>query len=481
MKILIADDERLVRLALKSMLEDIYPSKYTFIEAKNGQELIDLSKKYQPDICYVDINMPLLDGLTALKACKDNCPNTEWFILTGEAEFSFAKEAINIGVRDYLLKPVSINDLKINLDSAEKSILNKNYLKNEVFKLNILSLFTSTLISNNITENHIALKEGNYTAIVFFVDAYINQESKNKFINTLYNEIEKTLEHKISEDYNYALFNLLSGELCLIINSPNLRNITFEDIIKKFEYDNLLITPIATKNVSNLVKVYDEIKLIKEYSILRATYKSGKILYIEKLISLPNIDLILNLTKDIFSIYKHYLDKNEIKFIESLNFISLNNTYRGIFKEINIEALNKFLNLSMNLNLEFKTLDELLNMLISNSNNILYSNKSQNKDIIDEIMDYVKENYMKDIGVNTIANLYGITPNYLSKIFHEKSGMKFSNYITAIRIQESKKLILEDKSLTIKDVSKKVGYYSPRHFTKQFYKIEGYYPSDLNK
>lgn len=481
MKILIADDERLVRLALKSMLEDIYPSKYTFIEAKNGQELIDLSKKHQPDICYVDINMPLLDGLTALKVCKNNCHNTEWFILTGEAEFSFAKEAINIGVRDYLLKPVSINDLKTSLDSAEKSILNKNHLKNEVFKLNILSLFTSPLISNNIAENHITLKEGNYTAIVFFVDTYINQEDKNKFINTLYNEIENTLEHTISEGYNYALFNLFSGELCLIINSPNSKHITFEDIIKKFEYDNLLITSIATKNVSNLVKVYGEIKLINKYSVLRATYKSGRILYIKKLISLPNIDLILNLTNDIFSIYRYYLDKNELKFIESLNSISLNNTYKGIFKEINIEVLNRFLNLNMNLNLEFKTFDELLNILISNSNNILYSNKSQSKDIIDEIMDYVKENYMKDIGVNTIANLYGITPNYLSKIFHEKSGMKFSNYITAIRIQESKKLILEDKSLTIKYVSKKVGYYSPRHFTKQFYKIEGYYPSDLTK
>ena len=122
MLILIADDERLVRLAVKSMIEELNPNMHTFIEAKNGRELINITENNTPDLAFVDINMPLMDGLSAISLCKDMCPNTQWFILTGETEFHFAKKSLSLGVCDYLLKPISLNDLNPILKKAQSKI-----------------------------------------------------------------------------------------------------------------------------------------------------------------------------------------------------------------------------------------------------------------------------------------------------------------------------------------------------------------------
>lgn len=482
MKILIADDERLVRLSLKHMLEELSPNKYTFIEAKNGQELISLSKLHQPDISFIDINMPLLDGLSALKICKKNCPNTEWFILTGEAEFSFAKEAVNIGVRNYLLKPISLDELKSNLEVAENSILNKSLIKNKDFELTILSLINPTIIcGDKFIENEITLSKGIYNSIIFFIDTTLSVQEKNTFIKNLRSKINDNITFLLNEGNNYALCTLLTGDICLIIKSNSDKTIFIDKIIDKLDYENLLITPIISKTVSNISQLYYQVIESKKYATLRSILYSGTPLYIDNLENSSEAQDLLSLSKDIFELCNYYLKENKLKFIEISNKISSDKSYKLLFSKVNIKVLNRFLLLNLNHNFNFSSFDDFINFIYSNTDTIFSINNIQSKDTIGKIMDYVNENYMNDIGVNTIANIYGITPNYLSKIFHEKSGMKFSDYITYIRVTHGKNLLLQNKSLTIKDVANKVGYYSARHFTKQFYKLEGYYPSDLTK
>src|SRR6056297_884731 len=105
MRILIADDEHLARLTLRSMIEDLHPN-YSIQEVSNGKDLISLALSFRPHIAFVDIQMPKYTGLEAIKHLKDELPLTQWIILTGYAQFDFAKEALSIGVREYLLKPL---------------------------------------------------------------------------------------------------------------------------------------------------------------------------------------------------------------------------------------------------------------------------------------------------------------------------------------------------------------------------------------
>ena len=88
---------------------------------------------------------------------------------------------------------------------------------------------------------------------------------------------------------------------------------------------------------------------------------------------------------------------------------------------------------------------------------------------------------MKDIAINTIAEMYHITPNYLSRIFHEKSGRRFVDYLTEVRIMNAKRLLTTEPGLSVQDIALKVGYYSSRYFSKIFIRETGMRPSQYRK
>ena len=113
MRILIADDEPLVRYGLISILEDIQGERQTVVEAENGLELIEKAREIRPHIAFVDIRMPKKDGLEAVSEAREYSPETLWVMITGHADFSSAQKAVKLGVEDFLLKPADPGELKI--------------------------------------------------------------------------------------------------------------------------------------------------------------------------------------------------------------------------------------------------------------------------------------------------------------------------------------------------------------------------------
>jgi len=116
MKCIIADDEHLVRFSIQDMLEEIADSGSLWFEeihqAVDGQDLLRQVAAAQPDLVFVDIRMPLVNGLDAIEQGSRLSPHTQWIILTGYAEFDYAKRAIALGALDYLLKPASRADIE---------------------------------------------------------------------------------------------------------------------------------------------------------------------------------------------------------------------------------------------------------------------------------------------------------------------------------------------------------------------------------
>lgn len=116
-KVLIADDERVIREGMATLIDW---SQYGFVVcglAANGLEALDMISKTMPDLMLVDIQMPQLSGLLLIEKAKVIAPDLEFIIVTGHDEFDFARQAINLGVRDYLLKPVKEHRL---LESVER-------------------------------------------------------------------------------------------------------------------------------------------------------------------------------------------------------------------------------------------------------------------------------------------------------------------------------------------------------------------------
>lgn len=130
LNILIADDEPLIRLDLKEMLEE--HGHKVVGEAKDGEEAVELAKACQPDLMILDIKMPRLDGLEALEQIGSQVPT---IMLTAYSQPDLVEKAVELGVFAYLVKPVKDNDLLPAIDVAMARAKEFSMLKQEAASL----------------------------------------------------------------------------------------------------------------------------------------------------------------------------------------------------------------------------------------------------------------------------------------------------------------------------------------------------------
>ncbi|MBI3242929.1 MAG: response regulator [Chloroflexi bacterium] len=108
-RLLIADDTAEFRKSARSMLA-LERELEVVAVARDGQEAVELAEKLQPDVAVMDINMPRLDGLTAIKAIAKVSPATVCMIMSSEGERDMLVKAMQAGVREYVLKPFTVEE-----------------------------------------------------------------------------------------------------------------------------------------------------------------------------------------------------------------------------------------------------------------------------------------------------------------------------------------------------------------------------------
>ncbi|WP_281883496.1 response regulator [Paenibacillus sp. YYML68] len=123
--ILIVDDERWVRTSLKKTIERTQLPFTVIHEASNGLEAIDWLKSNTVDLAMTDVNMPVMDGLQFITTLKEQHPAVEAVIFSGHDQFQYAQQALRLGARDYLLKPVMAEDMATCLERIAVSLAEK--------------------------------------------------------------------------------------------------------------------------------------------------------------------------------------------------------------------------------------------------------------------------------------------------------------------------------------------------------------------
>src|SRR5688572_6045583 len=175
MRIMIADDEFLVRSSLKSILGEFDTVIDSVDEATNGNEMAGMVRQYQPDIAFVDICMPGLNGLEAIRSVQASSPQTKWFILTGFPEFDYAQEAIRLGVSGYLLKPASPEELKKVVDDCVEEGKKQRMARNKQFESELMSLFYG-LNSAEFEGPQSFVPRGNFIGSIIHFDSFLSEK-----------------------------------------------------------------------------------------------------------------------------------------------------------------------------------------------------------------------------------------------------------------------------------------------------------------
>lgn len=228
-KLLIADDESLIRKGIKKLVNYDNLNITEVLEAEEGQEAVDLANTHHPDIILMDINMPEMDGLTAAKIIKENNPNVYIIILTGYDYFEYAQTAIRAKVDEYILKPISKKDIEYILKNAidnidrlrkeqsikdlkhtenveidEENKLIKEYIEDNLFKIDLSLIKMSEDIGYN--RNYLSVLVKKIYGIPF--QDYINKKRMEKAKLLLLSTDMKNYEIAKSigiEDVNYFM------------------------------------------------------------------------------------------------------------------------------------------------------------------------------------------------------------------------------------------------------------------------------------
>lgn len=219
--ILIVDDEPLIRRGIKAKLDVNKLSIDAIEEANDGIEAIKKLDTFSPNIIITDVRMPEMDGLQMIEEIKKLRINTDFVIISGYADFQYAKKAIDFGVKDYILKPIDPEELEKTLLKVMGDI---QYNHKEEFQARFSKLNNEAeFINAKDTGKDIVNKVKNFIDNNYKEEISLNEISKKYFINSNYfSRIFKEIVGKGFTDY---ITNVRISKAYELIKDTNL-NIT---------------------------------------------------------------------------------------------------------------------------------------------------------------------------------------------------------------------------------------------------------------
>ncbi|WP_297427664.1 response regulator [Clostridium sp.] len=429
MKILLADDEKYDRETVKHIIKQNFSEKLEVYEAKNGREAIELSESIRPDMVIIDIKMPGIDGIQALKEISLTLPNLYSIILTAYDYFDFAQEAVKINVKEYLLKPFTKEEI------VEKITAGIRWVQKE----------------QNKRKSEIEDKEKIYTLLPVL---------ENQLSDLIINDKLKGIDYGMY--LRYLNMNFVNSYAMVI------------SIKDKY----------AFKDISRIEK--DEIKIkigeyIKEY--INRKYKCiGNYVFYEELtyfiqIENENTSDFKNLKIDLaFNIRREIKKRFDVSIRAGLGetFDSVEQIVESYRQATKCLVYN-----SDNVNIIY--IDDVNDKLVKDQ---FITNVKENKNrntnkikmkLFEDVKNFIRENIETELELEKVANNFGLSVYYFSRTFKEVTGINFSDYVNKCRIDIAKEL-LSNGEMNVKEVCYKVGYNDPNYFSKVFKKYEGVSP-----
>ncbi|HBE78139.1 MAG TPA: DNA-binding response regulator [Firmicutes bacterium] len=526
-KVFLVEDEIVVRDGIR---DDTKWEETDFIfcgEAPDGEIALPLIQEMKPDILITDIKMPFMDGLQLSRVVKKNMPWIKIIILSGHDEFDFAKEAISIGVAEYLLKPISsvnlLNVLKkmtsqIETEKKERENIEKLSIQLENNKNLLKEKFLNEL-SQGIVSPVETIEKAKYFGIniisKFYTVLVIEPEfppelsSSGEYLERL--KIEALISGITDQNPDIIKFKRNLAQTVLILKGDNMQTLEenayamAQSIKYEVERNSSCMLTIGigeakerlqgisqslaeADSATQFVHVFGTNKIIGISDIIKGGFKDNKLLdydhnKINDFFKFGNTDNTGELILELMKCVKEYRDSIPLYFYY-------------IFLDI-IFAASKFINeLGGNIEEvipEALSLEELISHIRSSSERIGYleiifkkvleyrDTKKEDKygDIIHNAKTHIANNYAcHEISLNSVASSVNVSPSHFSTIFSQETGSTFIEYLTDVRIEKAKEL-LKSSSLKTSEITFKVGYNDPQYFSYVFKKRTGMTPKEF--
>ena len=459
MRILIADDEELIRFTLRDMIQESALVVSDIYEAANGRELIRQFQNNSVDLVLADIRMPGLSGLEAMEELKEE--KAHWVILTGHADFEYARKALQLGADDYLLKPPSTQELEKVLIRIQ-SLIDKEKAEEQRLLEHSLNYVISG--SSAYEYEELLQSKGFWSGLL----VYLNSARKEQESLEIRNRVSRHLRDHLnsSENHKSGIVSLDTGCLFICLFAEKPVNIASEIL-------SLMKTLLPGEQNYHIITIPGE----SEFSKFAQNWEYVEQQGWQRLITAPGSVLQIreNLPEDTENFCRKLEEwvvlKPDKRESEALDELVRESTRAEAYGEI-----------AMNLKSMFP--DSSDDSIQATLKNIARQNRREphqsHSVLVDRTRRMIAEHFHEEIGLAQIAYNLEVTPNYLSSLFRKITGTAFTKYITDIRLDKAR-ILLRDSNKNIKEIASEVGYKSSRHFSAVFRQEEGVSPTEYIK
>lgn len=463
MKLLIADDEKMARLSLQSMLDELYPDEYSYEFAVDGVDMINKLDSFSPSIVLLDIKMPKLSGLEALENCRRDYPNTIFIIISGYSEFELAQNAIKLGVTDYLLKPVEIEQLQQAIERAVQQITSRDTLRQTAFEGAVYSYLAD---ESDYEDNAELFTSVSNPFSLYYIcrDGSSSANASGELLRHITGFCSKTSD---SDDL-YSCHYLPNGKLCLVLSTS--RRITYRRFLSELISDNRFgtISIFCDEDIS-MQSIKAKTENLDSLSSLRCLGICDKLLECKMIPATYRTDNVIAFAKCIEEFVTAY-SYSPLESKAAIRSLQSNEIFRNVFAHIPKAPFFSYFRNVTNITVTETDYNQFLQLLSLSATKTDSDDPGNSNNIITRAKQYIEENYHRGISISDVAEALSLSPAYLSRLFHCKTGEKYIDYITRVRMDAAEQLFNNNPGISAKKVAEKVGYYSVRHFKEVYSK-----------
>lgn len=520
LRVLLVDDERSILEGLKKIIaweeygvEEIYM-------VLDGKSALEILENNAVDIVITDVCMEPLSGIELIRCIRKSFPEIKCMVLSGYDNFQYVKEAMSLGIENYLLKPVDKEELLSSLIQVKEKIEyekseNQRQLANENVVRNNLLL---RLINNNIPEKEL-LQKAETLDVVLYADFYwvavfadtdiftgrkVNEEERYQKMQQVVTLLKDKFSHiayvfLTMDNQAVAIFYGNEEDLYESGKSSISR---FLDMLKNIKHINIYAA--IGKPVKNCMKVSESYQNAMFLIHVNSHAESNVLLewkcneveekQLDTFFSIQVSDIAKSVeemdSERTEFLMRQFIDevvKNGKKSI-IWQMLFLQQLILNIIKPVNYKnnpelyerAENILYKIHYKQELSFGEYMNQLMELAGDTISYLKEKKANYSPLVSEIKNMIDNSYMENVSLTGIAEKYKANPVYIGQLFKNEMGEYFSDYLNKVRIENAKELLLTTQDAVV-DIGMKVGYLSKTNFYTVFKKYIGMTPMEYRR
>ncbi|RED64005.1 response regulator [Cohnella lupini] len=531
-KVIIVDDEAVVRIGLKNTIDWGAHGFELIGDYANGREAWEAVEQHRPELVISDISMPFMDGLELAGLIAAQYPYIKTIILTGFDEFEYAQQAIRLKVSDFILKPITAQEIRLLLDRVRTEMDEDTKHREDLGRLNSQLKQSLPLLQERFLERLVAVGLGKaeiaerfayfgmsqagplHLVMVVDIDDFgdrelFSYEHDAEFLRfAAFDIFKETLEpdnallFRTREERMVAILSGQENESLLIEQAFSLAEKVRYHIEKYLKFTVTIGIGRACAHIELLPDSYKGALSVLDYRFLLGKNRVLSIIDMEGKPTSPlppNLDWDRKLAsavktgsiQEAFQLIENGISelKSSMAPIEAC-FLQMQKVVLSLMNSIQ-ELVVHDQEVSFNRQMRlmdvygFKTLDEIegwLKDVVRSVMSTIADNRSHLTNMqIHRAVEYIETNYSNDkMSLQDLCRHVLMSTSYFSLVFKQHTGETFIEYLTAVRITKAKEL-LHNTTLKFYEIAEQVGYKDPNYFSILFKKHTGTTPKDYRE